>query len=110
MQAVQLEDRPRVRRPPANRLMLVVPREDARAIRLEQPFGAKVAADRDQAGFIGKLGKQERQRKHDWQPPILRWFIAFKRILPCPSDAWCEKTPLSPFAKGIVLRYGDGVH
>src|SRR5262249_35725653 len=59
VEAVQLEDGARVRRPPVDLLAQGVPGEDAAAVRLEQPPRAEVAADRHQPDCVRALGVKQ---------------------------------------------------
>src|SRR5262245_11243452 len=43
------EHRARIRRPPEDRLIFVIPGKDSVAIGFEQPFNPKIATDREQA-------------------------------------------------------------
>src|SRR3990172_3712217 len=55
----RLEDKPRVRRPPENRLSIAVPREDPQLVGQQQPRAAQVPADRQQSIRLGLLGRRK---------------------------------------------------
>src|SRR5262245_36203273 len=55
VKAVELEDRPRVGRPPTDGAVLVVPRENARTVGVQQPLGPQIAADGDEAQIVGEF-------------------------------------------------------
>src|SRR5262245_34304360 len=58
IEAIELEDRAWVGRPPADRVVDAEPREDAAAVGAQQPLGAKIATDGDEAVLVGECGKE----------------------------------------------------
>jgi hypothetical protein len=56
VEAVQLEDRPRIGRPPADRIAFVIPGKDAAEIGRQQDVRPQVAADAHQAVGVGPFG------------------------------------------------------
>ena len=70
VEAVQLEDAARVRRPPADRVALAETGKHPAAIGQQQPLGPQVAADRHQADVVGIARVQERIAEQDRSPAV----------------------------------------
>src|SRR5262249_84372 len=61
------QHRTRIRRPPEDRLILVIPGKDSMTIGFEQPFSPKIATDRQQAFGLRLLNGREAE---------IRWISA----------------------------------
>jgi hypothetical protein len=60
MKFVQLEDRPGIGRPPANRVTLAVPRENAFTVGAKQTTRTKISPNPHETILIGGFGRQPR--------------------------------------------------